>query len=190
MHAINFHMKRCHLSAVAEGRRIFRGTKPPQAPDFEGVPAMTPARFDILYLVFGKGPARSDTPGSIEMTTLRELLGLAAATVSQAVDRLVELGLVTKEVASWNGRKKVVRLTAEGTLRIKKALHLVFNGRALRKHYDHYVDPPRLAKKSKRPWRIIEMLTEIRDGLQSLASHLFDTSTPVYEMNGRPDDDH
>jgi len=129
MHALSFHMKRCHLSAVAMGRRIFEGTLPPDDPGFDGVVDMTPARFDILYLVLGKGPAASNTPGSIEMVKLRDILALAPSTISQAVSRLVQLGLVTCEYASWNGRKKVVRLTAEGMARIKQALNLVFNVR-------------------------------------------------------------
>src|SRR5882757_1334451 len=122
MHAISYQLKRAHLSAVAVGRRILRGTKPPDDPDFDGVPDMTPARFDILYLVLGRKMKYLPAPRALEMATLRKKLGLARATISKAVKRLVQLGLVTCELESGNERNKVVRLTDEGTARIKRAL--------------------------------------------------------------------
>src|SRR5258708_250312 len=115
MHAINYQLKRAHLCAVAIGRKILRGTKPPDDPDYDGVPDMTPARFDILYLVLGRKVGRLPAPRAIEMTELRKALGLARATVSKAVKRLVELGLVTCGLPfSGSERNKVVRLTEEG----------------------------------------------------------------------------
>jgi len=129
MHAFAFQMKQCHLASVAVGRGLFRGTRPPDDPEFDGVPDMTPARFDLLYLVFGKGPAFSTVPGEIEMPSLRRFLGLAKSTVSEAVQRLVELVLVTCEYADWNGRMKVVRLTEEAAAaRADRVLHLSAEG--------------------------------------------------------------
>ena len=193
MHALSFQMKRCHLSAVRVGKKIFRGTTKRDDPDFDGVVDMTPARFDILYLVYGQGPASSNTPGSIEMTTLRDLLGLAPSTISEAVGRLIELELLTSEYASWDGRKKVVRLTAKGLARLKQALFLVFNGRQLERHYNDFVasphNPTRPRQKPMRPWRIVDRLRAIYGRLEALARHLFDDSAEVYELHGSPGDD-
>jgi DNA-binding MarR family transcriptional regulator len=182
-------MKRCHLSAVAIGRKILRGTKPPEDPDYDGVPDMTPARFDILYLVLGRKMPLLGEPRSIEMAELRRKLGLARATISKAVKRLVQLGLVTCDFhPGGNRRNKVVWLTDEGTARIKRALHLVLTGRMLARHYARYVTKDPLGRiLRKRPWKIAEELTNIWHELESLARHHFDKSDVLYNIRGEPD---
>ena len=186
-------MKRCHLSAVALGRRVFRGTKAPTDPQYDGVPEMTPARFDILHLVFGKGWPKSNTLGSIQLAELRQSLGLARSTVSEAVRRLVELEWVTCELQDGNDRNKVVSLTEKGLALFKKALHLVYNERLLTRHFQRYVDPPPVREtirpwRPMRPWRVAWALREIRDELEGLAKHLFDQSAMLYNIHGEPDD--
>lgn len=193
MHAVSFQMKRCHLSAVRLGRRILRGRRRSEDSGYDGDPDMTPARFDILYLVFGQGRPRSNMPGTIALATLRRLLGLARSTVSQAVKRLVQLGFVTCEWSSWSARNKVVTLTSEGWERFKKTLDLVFNERALSRHYQRYVDPPPYRERCPpwrpmRPWRNAQALRDVRDELESLARHLFDESAMLYAIKGEPDD--
>ena len=194
MHAISFQMKRCHLSAVALGRKVFRGTKAPDDPSYDGVPEMTPARFDILHLVLGKGWPQSSTPGTIELSMLRRLLGLARSTVSQAVKRLVELELVTCGLDPvGNQRNKIVEITEKGLAVFKKALNLVYNRGFLTRHYQRYVDPPpargeRRRWRPMRPWRVAEALREFRDDLEGLARHLFDDSAMLYNIHGAPED--
>src|SRR6185295_11050000 len=139
MHVINHQLKRGHLSAVAIGRRIFRGTGDPDDPHCDGVPDMTPARFDILYLVLGKKFKETPEPRCIRVASLRKALGLAAATISKALKRLGELGLVFVDFAPGSARDKVVYLTDKGTARIKLALHLVFTRRALARHYNRFI---------------------------------------------------
>lgn len=189
MHAISYQLKRCHLSAVALGRKILRGTKPPEDPDYDGVLDMTPARFDILYLVLGRKMPLLGEPRSIEMADLRRKLGLARATISKAVKRLVQLGLVTCDFHPGGSRRnKVVALTDEGCARIKRALHLVLTGRMLSRHYGRFVSTDPLGKiVRKRPWKIAEELTNTWDDLQSLARHLFDKSDVLYTIRGQPD---
>ena len=192
MHAISYQMKRCHLSAVALGRKVFRGTKSPTDPQYDGVPEMTPARFDILHLVFGKGWPQAFTPGRIELAELRRMLGLARSTVSEAVRRLVELEWVTCALEEGNDRNKVVALTEKGFELFKKALNLVYNRRFLTRHFQRYVDPPPPRTnprwKPMRPWRAAERLRDIRDELEGLAKHLFDHSARLYNIHGEPDD--
>ena len=192
MHAISYQMKRCHLSAVATGRKIFRGRRSPSDPRYDGVPNMTPARFDILHLVFGKGWPQSNVPGRIPLSSIHRLLGLARSTVSQCVRRLVELEIVTCELEDGNARDKVVSFTESGLALFKKALNLVYNERFLTRHYHRFVDPrsarPSACRKPMRPWRVAEQLRRIQDELEALASHLFDQSTPLYNIHGAPED--
>jgi DNA-binding MarR family transcriptional regulator len=188
MHAISYQLKRGHLCAVAFGRKILRGSKPPEDPDYDGVPDMTPARFDILYLVLGRKMRLLGAPRAIEMAELRRKLGLARATISKAVKRLVELGLVTCDFRPGSQRNKVVSLTDEGSARIKRALHLVLTGRMLSHHYGRFVSTDPLGRVvRKRPWKIAEELTNIWWELESLARHLFDKSHVLYNIVGEPD---
>lgn len=88
MHALSFLQKRGHLSAVALGRRMFAR-----------VPPMTPARFDILHVIYDRaryvGTSLGDAP--MYMAEIRKRLGLSRQTVWKMVERLVELGLVVKQ---------------------------------------------------------------------------------------------
>ena len=191
MHPITFKMKRCHLSAVAFGRAIFRGTRRPDDDKYDGVPDMTPARFDILYLVHGEGNPESSTPGRIGMAELRKLLGLARSTISEAVGRLVELGFVTCEPSDGDARCKVVELTKMGLSRIKRAIELVFEGQVLARHLERYVDPVpngNVDWKRKLASHIAEELGDIRDELEALAAHLFDRSADLYVVYTEDDD--
>ena len=122
MHPMSFLQKRSHLCAVARGREMF-----------EGVADMTPARFDILYLLHEQvsdvvSGARSNT---IAQARLRRLLGLSRQTVWKMVERLVELGLITKtkDVHGVDRRRNILSLTAEGIRRIRQAFGVAFSER-------------------------------------------------------------
>ena len=119
---MSFLQKRSHLCAVARGREMF-----------EGVADMTPARFDILYLLHEEmvdvvSRVRSNT---IEQARVRRLLGLSRQTVWKMVERLVELGLVTKKKDSYGAdrRRNILSLTAEGIRRIRQAFGVAFSER-------------------------------------------------------------
>ena len=120
MHPMSFLQKRSHLCAVARGREMF-----------EGVADMTPARFDILYLLHEQvsdvvSGARSNT---IAQARLRRLLGLSRQTVWKMVERLVELGLITKtkDVHGVDRRRNILSLTTEGIRRIRQAFGVAFS---------------------------------------------------------------
>ncbi len=122
MHPMSFLQKRSHLCAVARGREMFAG-----------VADMTPARFDILYLLHEQvsdvaSGARSNT---IAQAWLRRLLGLSRQTVWKMVERLVELGLLakTKDVHGPDRRRNILSLTAEGIRRIRQAFGAAFSER-------------------------------------------------------------
>ena len=118
MHAIAFLQKRAHLCAVARGREMF-----------EGVEAMTPARFDILYLIHETylDCAARWHASFIEQAQVTRLLGLARQTVWKMVERLVQLGLVKKWKAPWGDRRhNLLSLTEEGMRRVRTAMGMAF----------------------------------------------------------------
>ena len=122
MHPMSFLQKRSHLCAVARGREMFAE-----------VADMTPARFDILYLLHEQvsdvaSGARSNT---IAQARLRRLLGLSRQTVWKMVERLVELGLLvkTKDVHGPDRRRNILSLTAEGIRRTRQAFGVAFSER-------------------------------------------------------------
>ena len=106
MHALSFLQKRTHLCAVAWGRAMFAGIKD-----------MTPARFDLLYLMRN---------GLVRQATITARLGLARQTVWEMVERLVFLGWIEK---TKSGRRNCLRLTEEGMRRIRAAMGAAFSER-------------------------------------------------------------
>ena len=120
MHPLSFLLKRGHLSAVATGRKMF-----------ERVPDMTPARFDLLYVIHERGGrARGSRKVPImPQAELRRQLGLARQTVWKMVQRLVELGLLKKMQDNHGAdeRRILLKLTEEGIKRIRKAFGAAFN---------------------------------------------------------------
>jgi len=121
MHPMAFVQKRAHLSAVARGREMFAG-----------VEDMTPARFDILYVIHEQwvdvvAGLRSH---SIEQARIHWLLGLRRQTVWQVVERLVALGLVKKDKARFGDtRRNILSLTDEGVRRVHQAMGAAFSER-------------------------------------------------------------
>jgi DNA-binding MarR family transcriptional regulator len=113
MHPMSFQQKRVHLCAVARGREMFAG-----------VEDMTPARFDILTLIYGHHSKmmRAVCGHEIEQAAVTRALGLSRQTVWKMVERLVELGLITKtKDPNYNARRNILTLTEEGVRRIRQA---------------------------------------------------------------------
>jgi len=120
MHPMAFVHKRAHLSAVARGREMLAR-----------VPDMTPARFDILYLIHEQ---RIDVASGLRSNAMTQagiphLLGLRRQTVWQVVERLVELGLLRKRKNECgpDPRRNVLSLTEEGLRRIRQAMGAAFS---------------------------------------------------------------
>lgn len=118
MHILSFLQKRTHLCAVARGREMFAH-----------VAEITPARFDILHLIFKHlpRPIANISGYSMPQAAITRALGLTRQTVWKAVERLIELGLVEKYKASARSRLNMVRLTEEGLRRAKQAIHTAFS---------------------------------------------------------------
>lgn len=120
MHPMAFLQKRGHLCAVARGREMFAG-----------VGDMTPARFDLLYLIheqFIDVVARLKS-NRMAQARIPWILGLKRQTVWKMVERLVQLGLVkkTKDVYGPDPRRNILSLTPEGLRRIRQAYGVAFS---------------------------------------------------------------
>jgi DNA-binding MarR family transcriptional regulator len=115
MHPLSFLHKRVHLCAVATGRKMFAR-----------VADMTPARFDLMHLVY-ENFRRYRNIAPTWQTELRRLLGLRRQTVSKLVLRLVELGWLLRVPYRVAGRRRItIQLTDEGLARIRQAYRAAF----------------------------------------------------------------
>lgn len=124
---MSFLHKRAHLSALKLGREML-----------ERVPAMTPARFDLLHLIYdnrkNRDGYRKDSDSErfaprMLQTTARARLGLTRQTVHKMVERLVELGLLRKEPHPYLKRRVCLEITDEGIDRIRRAYGVAFTER-------------------------------------------------------------
>jgi DNA-binding MarR family transcriptional regulator len=170
MHPISWQLKRAHLSAVAAGTGLL-----------SSVPDMTPARFDILFLIHKVRRYERSFGYAADQVALTQRLGLSRATVSKMLKRLEQLGLVTKERCHNDGRRNLVRLTQEGIKRFRMALDLVFNGKTLFRAYTSLLGNRRWSRRTR--WRLQHFLAGIYDCLYDIAQLFGDTSHRVYELN-------
>jgi DNA-binding MarR family transcriptional regulator len=125
MHALSFGFKRSHWSAVRVGKQVLA--------DIDG---MTPARFDLLYLI---RRVRLDEPHLSEGLTQGELwkaLGVHPSTVCKMLARLLDMGWVSRSRYPFDLRTWVIRLTDLGLRKVWKAMRVLFRGRALLREYE------------------------------------------------------
>ena len=181
MHPVSFQLKRGHLSAVRVGRGIFMGAK---------VADMTPARFDILFLIHNHLPKWISvlTGFSVEQREIKRRLGLSAPTISRMLKRLTQLGLVTRGRTGSDARRKVVTLTEEGVRRIRQAIQAVFGGQHLKRLYEQFVVKrmPRGSRRYRRR-RIVDAVFSLFAQILAVGRHLGNTSSEVYGLNYEPD---
>src|SRR5689334_4886448 len=88
MHALSFGFKRAHWSAVRVGKQVL-----------EDVEGMTPARFDLLYLVRRvrlDDPLITDAGAWVTQDALWKGLGVHPSTVCKMLARLLEMGWVRR----------------------------------------------------------------------------------------------
>lgn len=109
MHALSFAFKRAHLTATAVGRHLLEPF------------GLTPARFDLLFLLF-----RSSLPR--RQVQICAALGLSRATVCRAVARLEELGFVRRIRSLLNRRSHLVELTERASQVMRRAIRYILGG--------------------------------------------------------------
>jgi DNA-binding MarR family transcriptional regulator len=129
MHAVSIALKRAHLRAVAFGKEVAKN-----------VPGMTPARFDLLYLLrrvaIADGMNRDPLAPAMSQSALCTDLGLHRTTVARMLKRLVQLGWIKKTRCPTDRRTFDVALTRLGLRTIARAMRRVFRERIVRSTYE------------------------------------------------------
>jgi DNA-binding MarR family transcriptional regulator len=125
MHPVVFGIKRAYLTSTNFLRRQLRRHF-----------GLTQARFDILYLVHEGHEAQME---------VRRLLGVTSSTISEALQTLERLGLVTRHPHHTDGRARRIALTAEGRKRTAACIEQWVTHRAglrmVRNIFDWKSDP-------------------------------------------------
>jgi DNA-binding MarR family transcriptional regulator len=190
MHALAFAAKRAYLRTVELGKFIF------------GPHGLTPARFDLLYIV-----DRGLAPQGHPQIAIARQLGCSDANVSRMLASLEELGLVTRVRDLMDRRRNLVRLTQEGFRVIRQAAEQVLHTWLLQHLYEEAMIPPppiltpreqilvELAKLSPHvqapppapppPRRIPRRLNILRKCLVTIAKGFGDTSFLKYPLYNR-----
>ncbi len=127
MHAIFFGLKRAHHATLRFARPVLAKVR------------LTPARFDLLYALFGD-PARPrrlfPTPPYVTQASLSGKLGVCRMTVSRMVRSLEELGLLHRQPRGRGGRRLLLQLTPRGEKKVRRILRRLMD----RGHIDLVVD--------------------------------------------------
>jgi DNA-binding MarR family transcriptional regulator len=124
MHVVFFGLKRAFHGALRVTRDALK------------ILGLTPARFDMLYIVAKEG-------SSLLQRDLQRALGVAAATVSRMLRSLEELGLVEREVTEEDHRCRNVMLTKEGRRCVLKAARLLIHTGHIQLMVDSALSPDR-----------------------------------------------
>jgi DNA-binding MarR family transcriptional regulator len=126
MHALSFALKRAHLRTLAMSRSLVLPL------------GLTPARFDLLYIVHKKA-----FPSGIAQGDLGRTLGLAGATISKMLKSLEKLRLVRREPRPSDRRVKLVFMTYEGRMRVRLVLRRVMRTGAVQRAFEGVFRLPR-----------------------------------------------
>ena len=171
MHAVSAQVKQAHLRVLAYGRWILRK-----------VPDLTPARFDLLYLLRRSSILRGPRYDAVRLgSTQAELgraLGLHRSTVAKLVKRLVEIGWVEKIAGGSDRRTKQVRLTPVGLKVVWRVMRRIFRKRFVRRRYEL------LFKKIAPNEDVVGVMRRFLGTLQSMAEYFGGRSTLWYDYGG------
>jgi len=194
MHPVTFQLKRAHLGAVAVGRRILGdvGVVRREARQRLQGAVMTPARFDVLFVLFDGSRVRNPLrnfgltkrvrpPDDYQCTQawIQKRLGLHVSTVSKMITRLVKLGLLN---ASVKGRTRVVCFTEEGLRLFRQALGYVFGHRYLSLLFRGHVWPRKKPPRSRKRWQLHEAVFVLFRTIKSVAYILGSRAETVYRL--------
>jgi DNA-binding MarR family transcriptional regulator len=158
MHFVAFALKRAHRSSLALVRPWLKSSP------------ITPARFDILHAIRW---------GSLYQAELCRKLGLSGATISRALKRLEELGLVIRGRIRADRRVRILELTAEGLRELRKVLEEILIPDTLRFEYELAMGAPKRTVRDR--------LRAMNRTLRAAAKFFGDISTLRYPT-GYPND--
>ena len=157
---MSFAIKRAHLRFYALARAWH-----PRSP-------ITAARYDILHVI-------QEGMASFQSEVCR-VLGLSGATISRAVRRLEELGLLCRRVCMSDRRKKRLELTAAGHAEFARIENDTVSPGNLDMAYECALGPPT----DDNAWF---RLQDSYGSLRLIAQYFGDTATQPYPT-GHPDD--
>ena len=133
MHGLTFEMKRAHVAAYRFAFDELRGHA--VRGNEELFNRMTPARFDILFVLHES--ARAGMP-RVRQSAIWRRLGLHRSTISKAVSAMVDVGYVLRDYLEGGVRRPFVVLTEKGRRAIAMALHVAFSRHALRSKIENF----------------------------------------------------
>lgn len=102
MNVIFFGLKRAYYASLLGSRVLAKRY------------GLTPARFDVMYLLETSGPF-------VEQRAIWRKLGVSRATTSRMLNSLEALGLIRREAGFSDARQRIVFLTQKGKQLIKVA---------------------------------------------------------------------
>src|SRR5262249_29360706 len=160
MHPVTFVHKRLHWQSVAFGKKVV-----------EDVEDMTPARFDLLYLVRTKRYVWM----TVTQESLWKRLGVDPSTVSKMLKRLLELWWIQKEQPlEGNRRTRSVWLTELGMRKIDEAMRLVFEKRSHRNWFEAFF------KRARSAFPVLQAIGDFLREERWMAMELKDRSRLIY----------
>jgi DNA-binding MarR family transcriptional regulator len=170
MHAIAFGTKRAFHGFLRVTRRPFESF------------GLTAARFDLLQVLFKSGRGGAGlTSYRVQQSALRRALGVSASVVSRMLKSLDALGLTERTRCRFDGRERVVTLTAAGLERIRRAGHVILRAVA------RLVPQAICFGKHRDPNARLLHTEELESYLQGLRHDFGDHATLYYPW-GHPDD--
>ena len=157
MHDLTFRFKRAHLSAVAYAKPLMKKW------------GLTPARFDLLYVVQQGGPY------GVLQSTIWETLGLHRSTISKMCARLEQIGFIERfDAPEEPGHELLVKLTRENAVAITLAIKTLYRACAFQYAY-------RVMFASFAP-DVDAFISTMRRGLERIGRALGDSSTLLYPI--------
>ncbi len=172
MHHLMFAMKRSYHRALSKARPLLE--------DLE----LTPARFDMLFVLFSRRAELYFASGLCEVHTqksIRRALGVSRETVHTMVDALEAKGLVRRGPAppdERDRRTKSVVLTDAGLAIIRRATKIAYPRGLLANVFADRKDVLHVALDSAADARS----EELTDRLRRVGTHLGDFATLAYPM--------
>src|SRR6185369_16851695 len=136
---------------------------------------------DVLFLIHNVR-REMRVPGCyfMDQAAIWQRLGLSRATICRMVKRLEQLGLVTRQRYSGDHRRISVSLTDEGIRRIREALDVVFNGRAMVRAYESLWGERKWSRRT-RP-KLEFRLAMLFETIFTVARLFEDSSKPLYRF--------
>jgi DNA-binding MarR family transcriptional regulator len=170
MHALTFGFKRAHWSAVRVGKQ-----------ELVDVEDMTPARFDLLYLlrrVRLDDPRITENGDGLTQDWLWKRLGVHSSTVCKMVARLLQMGWVSRVRYHLDRRRWLVRLTDLGLKKVAHAMRILFRGRVMLKRYEKLFPTVPLGHVVTRIHRLVDTLKTVAYVFGDRSSVWFDYGHP------------